>query len=106
MLSRRDLYKTFFFYLQGVECFDYNKKLNTLVTGSLDHTIKLWNPYVTSKPVALLQGHATGVIGVKVHEGLMQVFSYSKDAVSFFLFFLACVDFCQLLIDNLCKQFG
>ena len=67
---------------QGVECFDYNKKLNILVTGSLDHAIRLWNPYVTSKPIATLQGHATGVIGVKIHEALMQVFSYSKDAVS------------------------
>lgn len=32
--------------------------------------------------MAVLQGHATGVIGVKIHEGLVQVFSYSKDAVS------------------------
>ena len=37
---------------------------------------------MTSKPIAVLQGHSTGVIGVKIHEGLMQVFSYSKDAVS------------------------
>lgn len=32
--------------------------------------------------MAVLEGHSTGVIGVKIHEGLMQVFSYSKDAVS------------------------
>lgn len=70
--------------LQGVECFDFSKKLNILVTGSLDHCIRLWNPYVTSKPMAVLEGHSTGVIGVKIHEGLMQVFSYSKDAVSLY----------------------
>lgn len=35
--------------------------------------------------MAVLQGHATGVIGVKIHEGLVQVFSYSKDAVSNFI---------------------
>ena len=70
---------------QGVECFDFNKKLNILATGSLDHCIRLWNPYVTAKPMATLEGHGTGVIGVKLHEGLMQVFSYSKDAVSIYI---------------------
>ena len=73
-----------FVNFQGVECFDFSKKLNILVTGSLDHCIRLWNPYVTSKPMAVLEGHGTGVIGVKIHEGLLQVFSYSKDAVSLF----------------------
>lgn len=71
-----------FHYLQGIESFDHNKNLNILVTGSLDHMVRIWNPYVPSKPMAVLQGHATGVIGVKIHEGLVQVFSYSKDAVS------------------------
>ncbi|XP_033741857.1 WD repeat-containing protein on Y chromosome-like isoform X2 [Pecten maximus] len=66
---------------KGIECFDYNQNLNILVTGSLDHVIRLWNAYVASRPIAMLEGHATGVIGVKIHEGLMQVFSYSKDAV-------------------------
>lgn len=59
--------------------------MNILVTGSLDHVVRIWNPYVQAKPMAVLQGHATGVIGVKIHEGLVQVFSYSKDAVSNFI---------------------
>ncbi|PVD39372.1 hypothetical protein C0Q70_02002 [Pomacea canaliculata] len=66
---------------QGVECFDYSKRLNILVTGSADHQVRVWNPYVTHKPVAVLSGHATGVIGVMVHEGFRHVFSYSKDVV-------------------------
>ncbi|XP_041364011.1 WD repeat-containing protein on Y chromosome-like isoform X2 [Gigantopelta aegis] len=66
---------------KGVECFDHNKNLNILVTGSLDHYIRMWNPYVTSKPIAFLIGHSTGVIGVAIHEGFRQIFSYSKDAV-------------------------
>ena len=69
------------FIFQGVECFDHNKNLNILVTGSLDHYIRMWNPYVTSKPIAFLVGHSTGVIGVAIHEGFRQIFSYSKDAV-------------------------
>ncbi|XP_063446060.1 WD repeat-containing protein on Y chromosome-like isoform X2 [Mytilus trossulus] len=66
---------------KGVECFDFNKNLNLLVTGSLDHLVRLWNQYVPTKPMSVLEGHAVGVIGVKIHEGLEQVFSYSKDAV-------------------------
>ena len=74
-------------FLQGIECFDYSKGLNLVITGSLDHTVRVWNAYVSSKPVATLEGHATGVIGCKVHEGLLQVFTYSKDAVSGILIF-------------------
>ena len=64
--------------LKGIESFDYNKNLNILVTGSLDHMVRIWNPVVTNKPMAFLDGHATGVIGVVIHEGLVQIFSYSK----------------------------
>ncbi|CAL1530117.1 unnamed protein product [Lymnaea stagnalis] len=74
--------KSYVFKLEkGAECFDHNKNLNLLVTGSGDHIVRLWNPYVTTKPVAVLVGHATSVIGVAIHEGFRQVFSYSKDAV-------------------------
>ncbi|XP_076443223.1 cilia- and flagella-associated protein 337-like isoform X3 [Babylonia areolata] len=66
---------------KGVESFDHSKNLSLLVTGSADHHVRLWNPYVPNKPVAVLTGHATGVIGVAIHEGFLQVFSYSKDAV-------------------------
>ena len=65
-----------------MECFDYNKNLNILVTGTADHLVRLWNPYVTNKPIAKLQGHAIGIIDVKIYEPLAQIFSYSKDAVS------------------------
>ena len=79
--SGQTLKKDGFAWFQGVESFDYSKNLNILVTGSADHHVRLWNPYVTNKPVAILTGHATGVIGVAIHEGFLQVFSYSKDAV-------------------------
>ncbi|KAK6170880.1 hypothetical protein SNE40_019170 [Patella caerulea] len=76
------LKKNYVFRIEkGVECFDHNRNLNILVTGSIDHYIRVWNPYVTSKPTAILTGHSTGVIGVTIHEEFSQVFSYSKDAV-------------------------
>ncbi|XP_050390150.1 WD repeat-containing protein on Y chromosome [Patella vulgata] len=80
------LKKNYVFRIEkGVECFDHNRNLNILVTGSIDHYIRVWNPYVTSKPTAILTGHSTGVIGITIHEEFAQVFSYSKDAVGLFL---------------------
>lgn len=66
-----------------MECFDYSKTLNVLVSGSADHNVQVWNPYMTSKPVAILRGHTTGIVGIALHDGLTQIFSYSRDAVKF-----------------------
>lgn len=68
--------------LQGINCFDFNKNLNIIATGSTDHTVRLWNPYVESKPTALLKGHQTSILDVAIHESAGQVFSYSMDVVS------------------------
>lgn len=65
-----------------MNCFDLNKSLNLLVTGTPDHMVRLWNPYVCHKPMALLEGHYSAVIDVAIYEILEQVFSYSADAVS------------------------
>ncbi|KAI8506660.1 hypothetical protein Bbelb_160870 [Branchiostoma belcheri] len=74
--------KTYVFKVsKGVECFDYNKQMNIIVTGSSDHRVRLWNPYVTSKPITVLSGHHTTIIDVKLFEPMNQVFSYSKDAM-------------------------
>ncbi|CAH1274614.1 EFCAB8 [Branchiostoma lanceolatum] len=74
--------KTYVFKVsKGVECFDYNKHMNIIVTGSSDHRVRLWNPYVTSKPITVLSGHHTTLIDVKLFEPMNQVFSYSKDAM-------------------------
>lgn len=56
--------------------------MNLLVTGAADHIVRLWNPYVCSKPITLLEGHYSAVIDVVIYENLEQVFSYSADAVS------------------------
>ena len=67
---------------QGIECFDYSKTLNALVTGSADHRVRVWNPYVTSKPVAVMDGHFMGIVNVRLHPSLALIFSYSKEGVS------------------------
>lgn len=65
-------------------CFDHNKKLNLLVTGAPDHMVRLWNPYVPTKAITVLEGHYSAVVDVVIYEYLEQVFSYSADAVSLF----------------------
>ncbi|XP_063816844.1 WD repeat-containing protein on Y chromosome-like [Pseudophryne corroboree] len=66
---------------KGVQCFDYCKSLNLLVTGGLDHKVRLWNQYVPSRPIALLQEHTMAILDVAIYEPLKQIFSYSKDSV-------------------------
>lgn len=74
--------KTYTFKVaKGVECFDYSHNLNVICTGGVDHAVRLWNPYVTAKPVAIMKGHLSFIIDLAIHEALEQVFSYDKDGV-------------------------
>ncbi|XP_072523734.1 cilia- and flagella-associated protein 337 [Salminus brasiliensis] len=66
---------------KGVLCFDISWPLGLMVTAGLDPALRIWNRYVTSRPVAVLQGHRTTVVDVVIHQGLSKIFSYSKDAV-------------------------
>ena len=67
--------------LQGVKCFDYSRELDVIATGSADHRVRLWDPYVPSRPMAVLVGHDTMVIDVAVHSNLKVLFSFSHDRV-------------------------
>ena len=63
-------------------CFDYCHQLDVLVTGSLDHVVRVWNPHVPSRPMARLTAHAAVVLDVLVDRhrpGLL--FSFSQDSV-------------------------
>uniref|UniRef100_A0A8C5R5F8 EF-hand domain-containing protein n=1 Tax=Leptobrachium leishanense TaxID=445787 RepID=A0A8C5R5F8_9ANUR len=66
---------------KGIQCFDYCKTLNLLVTGGLDHKVRLWNQYVPSRPIAVLSEHTLPILDVVIYEPLNQLFSYSKDSV-------------------------
>ncbi|CAB3986376.1 WD repeat-containing on Y chromosome-like isoform X1 [Paramuricea clavata] len=66
---------------KGIDCFDYSKDLNVIATGGLDHVVRLWNPYVTAKPVAILRGHISRVLDVIIEEQKGTVFSYDCDTV-------------------------
>ncbi|XP_077316835.1 cilia- and flagella-associated protein 337-like isoform X3 [Lithobates pipiens] len=66
---------------KGVQCFDFCKAMNLLVTGGLDHQVRLWNQYVPGHPTAVFSEHTMPILDVVVYEPLKQIFSYSKDSV-------------------------
>ena len=55
--------------------------MNILITGGADYLARIWNPYVTQKNIAILEGHHAAVIDVKINERLAQCYTFSKDGV-------------------------
>ena len=55
--------------------------MNILITGGADYRARIWNPYVTQKNTAILEGHHAAVIDVRINERLAQCYTFSKDAV-------------------------
>jgi WD40 repeat protein len=66
---------------KGVTCFDFNWKLNLLITGSSDHIIRFWDPYVPTIPTAILKEHTSPIIDVLINIDMNIVFSFSRDLV-------------------------
>jgi WD40 repeat protein len=62
--------------------------LNLLITGGADYLARIWNPYVTQKNTAILEGHHSAVIDIKINERLSQCYTFSKDAVKMNLFII------------------
>ena len=48
----------------------------------MDHSVQLWDPYVPSRPMAVLSEHASAVLDVIINRDLGLVFSCSQDCVS------------------------
>ncbi|KAI8812174.1 WD40-repeat-containing domain protein [Cladochytrium replicatum] len=66
---------------KGIKCFDYCRRPSFLVTGGRDKIIRLWNPYVLSKPAGSLHGHSTAVVNIIVNNEEGHVISLSEDKV-------------------------
>jgi WD40 repeat protein len=66
---------------QGVSDFDYSRSINLIVSAGVDRMIRLWNPYVTSKPVGLMEGHTSPIVAIYISASRGQVFSLCAQKV-------------------------
>ncbi|CAI8056287.1 WD repeat-containing protein on Y chromosome [Geodia barretti] len=64
---------------KGVSSADYCSRHNVLVTGSADRFVRVWNPFMTSKPVGTLEGHTAPVFFVKADSANSRLFSIGND---------------------------
>lgn len=52
---------------KGIMCFDYSHSLNILACAGVDCSIWLYNPYIPSKVVAMMEGHIRPVVHLKIN---------------------------------------
>lgn len=64
---------------KGVKAFDFDKDKNMLVTGGMDRTIRLFNPYIPTRPNGMLKGHNAPVCLVTISSNDSRIYSVSTD---------------------------
>ncbi|KAM3616542.1 uncharacterized protein V6R79_019547 [Siganus canaliculatus] len=72
--------QTVFTVHKGVKTFDLCQKHSLLVTGGMDRLIRMWNPYDSGKPTAVLRGHCAPVIYLCIFSEDSQLLSVSADS--------------------------
>ena len=65
--------------MKGVTTFDYCHVSNILVTGGMDQSIRLWNPFVTSSPIGVLYEHSSPIFSIKLDSQNERIYSISND---------------------------
>ncbi|KAK4884116.1 hypothetical protein RN001_000387 [Aquatica leii] len=53
---------------RGATCYALSNLLRTLITGSSDGVIRIWNVVVTLKPTALLKSHSSSIVDIQIME--------------------------------------
>ncbi|KAJ7393062.1 hypothetical protein OS493_008360 [Desmophyllum pertusum] len=76
---RMDSDQTVFKVYKGVKTFDFCKEKNVIVTGGMDRLVRMWNPYVPSKPTGLLRGHTAPIFHLFICPEDDRIFSVSTD---------------------------
>ncbi|XP_039277938.1 uncharacterized protein LOC111050680 isoform X1 [Nilaparvata lugens] len=66
---------------RGVRCFHLDRGLKLLVTGSTDNVVRIWNPVVNRMPIAVLYGHKTSIVDVRILRQYNAALSISVDGV-------------------------
>ncbi|XP_032235242.2 WD repeat-containing protein on Y chromosome isoform X2 [Nematostella vectensis] len=76
---RLDSDQTVFRVYKGVKTFDFCKEKNLIVTGGMDRLVRMWNPYVPSKPTGILRGHTAPIFHLFIVAEDDRIFSISTD---------------------------
>jgi WD40 repeat protein len=66
---------------KGVMTFDICKRPSFIVTGGRDKVLRVWNPYVLSKPASILTGHTSAILSITINPDTGHVFSLSEDKI-------------------------
>lgn len=64
---------------KGIETFEFCRRPSYLITGGRDRILRLWNPYVLSKPTASLHGHTANIINIAVNNEEGIIYSLGDD---------------------------
>ncbi|KAI3389231.1 hypothetical protein SNEBB_007780 [Seison nebaliae] len=64
---------------KGVKCFDICREKSLLFTGGKDRIIRVWNPYISAKPIAHLKGHDNPIGYLHICVEDERLFSVSSD---------------------------
>ncbi|XP_064363672.1 WD repeat-containing protein 49-like [Dromaius novaehollandiae] len=71
--------QTVFRVHKGVKTFAFSKRNNLLVTGGMDRTVRLWNPYVPSQCIGMLRSHTAPIFYLHISEEDAKIISVSTD---------------------------
>ncbi|KAM8819731.1 cilia- and flagella-associated protein 337-like [Eudromia elegans] len=71
--------QTVFRVPKGVKTFAFSKRNNLLVTGGMDRTIRLWNPYMPSQCTGMLRSHTAPIFYLDISEEDAKIISVSTD---------------------------
>ncbi|XP_041461483.1 WD repeat-containing protein on Y chromosome-like isoform X2 [Lytechinus variegatus] len=77
--KRLDNDETIFKIHKGVKTFDFCKEKNLIATGGMDRILRLWNPYVPSKPTGMLRGHNAPIFSLFIAPAENRIYSISQD---------------------------
>ncbi|CAH1154332.1 unnamed protein product [Phaedon cochleariae] len=63
----------------GVWCFALQQGCHVVATGGPDCLVRIWNPFVPTRPICTFYGHHTGIVRMVFQDGAQKLYSLSKD---------------------------
>ena len=70
--------KTIFRITKGVLCFHYCRANTIIATGGMDYLVRVYNPYVNTKPIFVLKVHTKPVSHVSINHHRNQIVSVDQ----------------------------